>query len=413
MKIRLLTQFFDPEPTLKGLTFARGLQDRGHEVRVVTGFPNYPSGRLAEGYRLRPHTTETMEGVRVDRVWLYPSHDRSVIRRFANYGSFALASGTYLAQDSWRPDMTWVHHPPPTAAAAAIADKRIRRIPFCLEIQDLWPDTLQATGMVRSDRLLGSIARGMQRVYGESSGLICISEGFARLLEDRGIPNEKLTILHNWADERRLKAATMDQEWAGQVVDRAALNVLYAGNMGPAQGLKSVLSAFGLASRVVPAMRLHMIGDGLDMRALQSMAEEGSPGRVTFHGRQSMGRVAAVASMCDFGLVHLKDDPLFEITLPSKIQANLFLGLPVVVAVRGDAARLVTAAGAGLTAEPESPGAIAEAMIRLANLGTSGRREMGVAGRAYYTKNLSVAAGLDHYEAVFAKVAGLEGSRSA
>lgn len=401
MKIQLLTQFFDPEPTLKGLTFAKGLQDRGHEVRVVTGFPNYPSGRLAEGYRLRLHATELMDSVPVDRVILYPSHDRSIVRRLANYGSFAVSSAAFAVRGRWHPDLTWVHHPPPTAATAALLDKRIRNVPFVLEIQDLWPDSLAATGMVSGQRVLRPIDRGMRSIYGHSSGLICISHGFARRLEESGVPSEKLTVIHNWADERRLQATQKDRQWAAGALDRTAVNVLYAGNMGPAQALEAVLAATALATRQVHEIRLHMVGDGLDLDRLQSAAARDIPGIAVFHGRQSMGRVAALAELCDFGLVHLKDDPLFEITLPSKTQANMFLGLPMVVAVRGDAASLVAEAGAGLAAEPEGPDTIAHAMVDLAEMGRDGRREMGLAGRRYYMAHLSVAAGLTRYEALF------------
>lgn len=411
MKIRLVTQFFDPEPTLKGYTFAAGLQDRGHEVQVVTGFPNYPSGRLPQGYSLRPHTLEMMGTVPVDRVILYPSHDRSVLRRITNYGTFALSSTVFAARGGWRPDITWVHHPPPTAASAALLDQKVRSVPFIFEIQDLWPDTLTATGMVNSQAVLKGISAGMNRIYASATGLVCISKGFARKLAERGVPESRIAVIHNWADEQRLKPTDDDRRWAAQRVDPAALNVLYAGNMGPAQAMGAVLKACASVMSRVPNMRLHMVGDGLDWQALQAQASQTNPDRVIFHGRQSMGRVAALAELSDFGIVHLRDDPLFEITVPSKTQANMFLGLPMVMAVRGDAADMVAEAGAGLTTLPEDPTAIGNAIVKMAEMAPEARKHMGLSGQSYYMRYLSVASGLDRYEALFTKITDRKGAR--
>ena len=413
MKIQLISQFYDPEPTLKGEVFAQGLAERGHEVRVLTGFPNYPSGRLANGYRLAWHTRENHGKVIVDRVWLYPSHDASVTHRLANYASFAATSSVRTVFDSWRPDVVWVHHPPLSAVSAALIQSTWRGLPVVLEIQDLWPDSLSTTGMVSSDRVLGLVARGMRYSYREAAAVVCISDGFRKSIRKSGIDSRQIHVIPNWADERRLKPGSGDDQWAAENVNEGDFNIAFTGNMGPAQALESVLAAVQIATRTIPSLRLHLVGDGLAERALQAEARRSGIDNAIFHGRQPMERVAALLTRVDAGLVHLSDSPLFAITVPSKTQAYMCLGIPIIMAVRGDAAELVDRAGAGLLASPQDPDSIARAIVAMEGMGKSGRSALGEAGSAYYRKHLSVSAGLTAYERVFESVVNRPGSHVA
>ena len=156
MKILFLTQWFEPEPTLKGMTLAREMVRRGHEVQVVTGFPNYPGGRVYRGYRIRLRQREIIDGVTVTRVPLYPSHNRSGLQRAANYLSFAVSASIGV----WSvpcPDVGYVYHPPATIGLPALVLNLLRRVPFVLDIQDLWPDTLAATAMVGNRAVLNAV----------------------------------------------------------------------------------------------------------------------------------------------------------------------------------------------------------------------------------------------------------------
>ena len=164
-RILIMTQWFDPEPTFKGLLFARELVARGFEVEVITGFPNYPGGVLYEGYRLKLIQKEMIDGVLITRVPLFPSHDKNRLGRIANYISFAFSSlmyGLFLAK---RPDVIYVYHPPLTVSISALIIKLFRRIPVVLDIQDMWPDTLKATGMITNSRLLGFVSKVCNLIY--------------------------------------------------------------------------------------------------------------------------------------------------------------------------------------------------------------------------------------------------------
>lgn len=401
MRIRLVTQYFDPEPTLKGMVFAEGLAQRGHEVRVLTGFPNYPQGSLYDGFSLAPHTTETIRGIHVDRVWLYPSHDSSVRHRAVNYASFAASSSVSLALSRWKPDVMWVHHPPISAAFGPCVSGLLRKVPVALEIQDLWPQSLQETSMVSSAKVLSAVDRSVQAAYRAADRIICISEGMRSSILERGIPEEKVCVIPNWADEDRLAPSEDDHTWAGSTINPSDFNIAYTGNMGPAQDLTTLIDAASLASRSIPNLRVHLVGDGISMSDLRDRARRSGEDIFRFHGRQGMGRVAAVLERCDAGIVCLADTPLFRITIPSKTQGYLLAGIPIIMAVEGDAARIVQESGAGLTVPPANPVQLAAALAALAAQSPAQRRALGQSGREYYRSRFSVASGLDKYEDLF------------
>jgi hypothetical protein len=192
MRILMVSQWFDPEPAFKGLPFAKALKSRGHDVRVLTGFPNYPEGRLYPGYRVKPLQREAMEGIPVLRVPLYPSHDASALRRTANYLSFALSAAAIGGFASGPADVMYVYHPPATVALPAMVIGRAHRIPFVYDIQDLWPDTLAATGMMGNALLLKAVDRWCRWTYRAASRIVVLSPGFKAKLVERGVPREKI-----------------------------------------------------------------------------------------------------------------------------------------------------------------------------------------------------------------------------
>jgi len=196
MRILYATQWFEPEPILKGIYFAKLLRARGHDVRVVTGFPNYPGGTLYPGYRLKPIRRDTTDDIPVDRVPLYPSHSRSALERVLNYLSFAAALTVY-GVFTRRPDALYAYHPPLTVGLAAAGIAFLRRIPFVYDIQDLWPDTIAASGMVSNRVVLRLIAALFRWVCARADRVIVQSPGFKRALVERGIPAVKIKVIYN------------------------------------------------------------------------------------------------------------------------------------------------------------------------------------------------------------------------
>jgi colanic acid biosynthesis glycosyl transferase WcaI len=401
MRILLLTQFFDPEPMFKGLPFAHELQRRGHEVEVLTGFPNYPGGNLYPGYRVRPWRREILDGVPVLRVPLYPSHDRSSWRRTLNYATFALSASMLGPLLVKRPDVVYSYHPPATVALPALVIKMLVRSPVVYDIQDLWPDTVRASGMVSGRRILGMLGLWCNFAYRRMDQITVLSPGFRTTLLSRGLDPEKVHVIYNWCDEARISDAGGEPALARELGFAGHFNVVFAGTMGLAQGLETVLEAARICRERCPAARFVFVGGGVEKARLEVLARVMALDNVVFLDRQAPERIGRILALADVLLVHLKDDPLFRITIPSKSQAYMVAGRPILIAVRGDAAELVERAGAGLSCEPENALALADTVIRMYAMACGERDAMGAAGKSFYERELSLRAGVDRFEEVF------------
>ena len=386
---------------MKGAAFARRLGELGFDVEVVTGFPNYPGGKIYDGYRIRPIERSTMQGVAVTRLALYPSHDKSRIGRVLNYVSFFLSAALYLIFFARRADVIYAYHPPLTVAMAAHVAGFIRRMPVVLDVQDMWPDTLRATGMIGNDRLLKAIGHVCRWTWRRAAHIVVLSPGFRRLLVERGVPGEKITIIPNWADEQSVVAT----ERPDAMADKGRFRVLFAGNMGPAQALDSVLDAAALLAAKRPDIEFCFLGSGLDTDRLKTRVETEGLANVRFLPRVSIGEVGAYLAAADCLLVHLKADPLFAITIPSKTQAYMAAGKPVIMAVEGDAADMVRQSRGGIVVPPEDAPSLAAAVERLAETSPSGLAEFGDNARRFYYDHLSFEQGVRNLAGVLGNVA--------
>lgn len=395
IKVVLLTQWFDPEPTFKGLAFARELVRKGFEVEVVTGFPNYPGGEVYKGYRIQMIQREVIDGVQITRLPLYPSHDGSAILRIINYVSFAASSLFYGLFMLKRPDVIYAYHPPLTVGVTASLLRLIRRIPIVYDIQDMWPDTLRATGMLSNERILAVVSRVCEWVYRRVDRIVVLSPGFKRLLKERSVPEAKVDVIYNWCDEAALQGAAKGYPQGLPGNDK--FRIVFAGNMGKAQALGTVVDAAELLSKERPDVCFVLVGSGVEVDGLKQMVAAKGLGNILFIPRVPMSEVGAILSAADALLVHLKDDSLFAITIPSKTQAYMAIGRPLIMAVRGDAAELVERAGCGVTAMPENAQSLADAAIRLVDLSVGERAAMGENGQRFYETELSLAAGVEHF----------------
>jgi glycosyltransferase involved in cell wall biosynthesis len=399
MKLLLLTQWFDPEPTSKGLLFARELAARGHEVEVLTGFPNYPDGKVYPGYRIRPWVRENVGDINIIRVALYPSHNMSGVHRAFNYLSFALSAvmiGTALIK---KPDVMYVYHPPITVGLAAAVIGFLRRAPFVYDIQDLWPDTIAVSGMMSNKVAISFLGELCKWVYRCARHITVLSPGFSVELMDRGVPPNKINVIYNWCDENVL--TNDSSHGAGVARSAGRLSILFAGTMGTAQGLDSVLEAAQICQTTTPFVEFVFIGGGVEKAKLERMAEKMQLSNVKFLPRQPMQAMGRILSGADVLLVHLKDDPLFRITIPSKIQAYLASGKAILLGGRGDAAELVKRSGSGIVCEPDNPRSLADAVGELVCTTPERLAEMGKAGREFYDQELSVVAGVDKFVGIF------------
>lgn len=397
----MLTQWFDPEPTFKGLAFAKELQKLGHSVEVLTGFPSYPGGKVYKGYRIKFFQREVIDGISVIRVPLYPSHDRSSLRRIISYLSFAFSAavlGSILIKPA---DVMYVYHPPGSIGFPALIIRLFRRIPFVYDIQDLWPDSLAATGMIKNSTILKLTARWCSFVYKKASKIVVLSPGFKKKLCERGVPDEKIAVIYNWCYEQQIYRTDYNEKLSESLGLAGKFNVIFAGTMGKSQALDTVLLAAEYLSDRVPMINFVFVGGGIEESNLQQKAKTMDLSNVLFIPRCPMSEVKHILGLADVLLVHLKNDLLFEITIPSKIQAYLAVGKPMLVAIKGDAAELVERSGAGLICNPEEPQSIADGIEKMFNMTKADRELLGENGRRFYEENLSIAKGVRQFEKVF------------
>jgi glycosyltransferase involved in cell wall biosynthesis len=387
MRIAYLTQWFEPEPNIvKGVAFVRALEAAGHQVTVFTGFPNYPRGKLYPGYRLHFLQREKIDGVTVVRLPLYPSHDHSSIRRSLNFLSFFVSLLVYLLMRRSRFDLAYVYHPPITVGlAAAIADL-FRPLPFVLDVQDLWPDTIAATGMAGASRISGLLAACCRFVYRRASAVVTQSNGIREALIARGVPAEKVSVVHNWADAEFREIPKANGE-------SRAFNLVYGGNLGRAQQLETLLEAAAILSDKPDDIRITLFGSGIEEAGLRERAE--ALDNVRFAGRVPQRDMIYAFAKADALVLHLRDNPLFDITIPSKTQFYLAMGRPIIAGLNGEAAAMLRESGAAIVVPSADAKALAEAIEGLARLPSAERKRMGRNGRDYYQRNLSFQRGME------------------
>jgi colanic acid biosynthesis glycosyl transferase WcaI len=400
VRVLVLSQYYDPEPIPKPSEVTDDLQRRGHETFAIAELPNYPTGTLYPGYRLVPFVRERRAGgSRVLRVFTIPYHGHSAIGRIMNYCAFVLSAalGAFLMP---RPDVIYVWHPPLTVGLAAWIIGILRRAPFVLDVQDIWPDEVLMTGMLREGRAASALRRLERFVYRRASHIIVMTEGAQRNLAQKGVPESKMTVLPHWVygempdpSDASRKAAREDLE-AGD-----AFIVTFAGNLGYLQGVDTVVRAAAtLRSRTDVAFRI--IGDGALRGELERLAADLKLSNIRFLGAMPANVLPAYLSASDALLVHLRSGDLSELVLPAKTLSYLAVGRPVIAAATGATEELVRACAAGLTLAPGDPIALAATIERLMELPPAERVAMGQRGRECVESRFSRSRIMDDLEKV-------------
>jgi glycosyltransferase involved in cell wall biosynthesis len=385
MRILLLTHYFWPE-VHQVSNLATGLVGLGHEVTVVTPIPTYPSGRVHPGHGLFTRRRETWQGVEIRRVPLIPRAGGSGPRLALSYVTAALFSCLHVLRLSLRHyDVVFVFQPSPiTTGLAGLVRKALRGTPIAIWVQDLWPETLEATGFVRSPLLLRPVSALVRIIYAGCDLLLAQSRAFATHLESRGISPERIRYFPNSADEFYRPVDVLPDAPERKMLPAAGFIVMYAGNLGFAQDFESVLAAAELL-RPDPRIQWVLLGSGAAEGWIrQQVAARELSGCVHLLGNHPAETMPTWLALADALLVTLKKSPIFALTVPSKVQPYLACGRPILAALDGEGARVVEEAGAGYASPAEDPAALAGAVARMADLPPAERIRMGDRGRAYF-----------------------------
>ena len=357
---------------------------------MVTGLPTYPAGRLHPGHRFALRRTQVESGVTVTRTFEVPYHGPSPIGRSLNYASTA-ASLSLGWTRGWAPDAVYVWCPPPTtvlpAHLLARAGRGFLRRPIgpdgghrpriVLDIQDLWPDFGLLAGVLRESRSV-EVLRAIERAaYLAADHLIVPTEGYRQAILAKGIAPDAVEVLPNWIldsdavvpDAGEVAAIRQREGWDGRFV------VMFAGNLGNAQGLETVVDA--AAREQDPGVLWAFVGDGTDAaRLAERAAELGISDRVRFLGRRDPATMPALAGAADALLVHLRPSPLADVALPTKLNGYLAYGRPILCALGGEGAALLRRADAGVVVAPGDPAALVAGVDELRALDPAERVAM-------------------------------------
>ena len=386
MRILYLSHYFHPEgnaPAKRVYEMCRRWVRLGHEVTVITCAPNVPSGVVYDGYRNTWLRRETVEGIETIRVWTYLAANRGTALRIVNYVSY-MALAVIAGLRAQRPDLVIATTPQFFCGWAGVWVSRLRRLPFILEIRDIWPESIVAVGALGNPRLLRLLEHWERSMYRAATRIVTVGEGYQQQLEARGVDSERIDVVHNGVDRKAFAGAGDGSQVRAEFGLGDAFVVSYVGTIGLGSGLDVVLrAARRLESEGRRDIVFMLVGDGAVREELEQQARAERLDRVVFTGLQDKARIPAILAATDACLVHLTGQDLFRSVLPSKIFESAAMAKPIIMGVRGFAADLVERAEAGICIEPENETELVEAACRLAGdralarkLGESGRERI-------------------------------------
>ena len=386
VRILIVTQYFWPENfRINDLT--HGLVERGHDVTVLTGIPNYPDGKFFRGYGLFRNLRQDCHGTKVIRVPLVPRGKGSGLQLALNYLSFAFSASMlapFLCRG--RVDLIFVCQlSPVTVGLPALLLKKLKRVPIVFWILDLWPESLSATGAVRSLNTLALIERLVRWIYQGCDKIVVASKGFIPSLRTKGVGAERMGFLPNWYEpeycaEKSVVNAVHDGLPQG-------FRVMFAGNIGVAQNFGTILAA-AERLREYPDIHWVVIGDGRRYDWVkEQIGARSLTDTVHMLGRHPSEAMPGFFSQADAMLVTLKRDPIFALTVPGKIQSYMACGRPIIAALDGEGGRLVVESGAGLSSPAEDAEALVESVLAMYRMSKDQREAMGKRGKEYCDAN--------------------------
>src|ERR1700690_3357974 len=368
----------------------------GHEVTVLTGFPNHPTGIVPPEYRRqlrRMVTRDTDNGVNVVRTWLLPFPNRKAYERMLNYSSFCVSSATTgIFLD--RPGVVIATSPQLLVGLSGWWLARWKRVPFVFEVRDLWPESLAAVGMGKNDSLLHrSLAKIAGFLYRHADRIVVVTPAFEDyLVEHWNVAREKISVIENGVETQLFAPEPFTGE-AGSTLRReldaeGKFVVSYIGTMGMAHGLETIIAAASHLRDTNPEIVFLMLGEGAEKERIRTLARQRGLGNVRFVDQQPREKIPAYIASSDVCLVLLKKTDLFKTVIPTKMLEFMSCARPVVLGVDGQARAILEEAQAGLVIEPENAGALIDA-IRYLAANREAAQALGRNGREYIVRKFS------------------------
>ncbi|MFH1903620.1 MAG: glycosyltransferase family 4 protein [Candidatus Omnitrophota bacterium] len=407
MKILVLTQYFWPEGfRINDLT--AGLVDKGHEVTVLTGIPNYPSGRFFPGYGLFKNLRQEYCGAKVIRVPLVPRGKSGGMNLVVNYFSFVFAAsllGPFLCRERY--DVIFVYGTSPVMVGLpAILLKKIKSARLLFWVQDLWPESLSATKAVKSRVVLCFVNKLVRFIYHHCDLILVQSRAFIPSVQNFRINAERIRYFPNTAEEFYRPV-----ELRADAVERKLIPpdfiVMFAGNIGVAQDFGTIIAA---AERLKGHKDIHwvIIGDGRMLPwTREQIAAHNLRANFLFLGRHPAEMMPRYFSLADVMLVTLKNEMIFSFTIPAKVQSYLACAKPIIASLAGEGTRIIEESGAGFSCSPENPEALARLVLKMYHMAEGERHTMGLKGREYFENNFERSKLINQLDSLIKTVKGI------
>jgi colanic acid biosynthesis glycosyl transferase WcaI len=411
VKILYVSQYFPPEmgaPAGRVAELSRLWVEDGHEVTVLTGFPNHPTGVVPPEYRTkfrRLVDRENVEGVNLVRTWLLPFPNRKAYERMLNYSSFcvsAAATGVFLDQ----PDVVIATSPQLLVGLSGWWLARCKGVPLVFEVRDLWPESLAAVGRNSNSLLHRSLEKIAGFLYRNCDRVVVVTPAFKKyLIEKWRVPEERIFVVENGVDANLFKPLPSDQALRRELAAKGKFVVSYIGTMGNAHGLETLLEAAASLRETAPNVLFLLVGEGAEKEHIISMARSRALTNVYFVDQQPREKIPAYISASDACLVLLRRTELFKTVLPTKMLEFMSCARPVILGVDGHARQVMEQANAGIFIQPENPAQLAQAVTHLA-ADPALREFLGRNGRQHVLRHFSRRQTANTYLAVLQDMVG-------
>ena len=398
MKILIVTQYYFPE-NFKSNDLSFELQKRGHDVTVLTGLPNYPEGKLYDGYGIFKNRKQNINGVKIIRSLLLPRGKGGGIKLFLNYFSFAFFASikTFFRSFNHKYDAIIVHEPSPiTQYYPALVLNKLQKTPVYFWVMDLWPESLEILGGVKNKFVLNIFTRMVTKFYKNSEKILITSKGFKKSILEKGNFENKLEYFPNWAEDSISKG---DQNFPIPTLPEG-FKIMFAGNVGEAQDMEGVMNA-ALHLKNYPEIKLIIVGDGRKMPFVQEFIQKNNlQETVVTVGQFPLEAMASFFAKADVMLVSLRDDAIFNITVPAKTQAYMSASKPIIAMLNGEGADLIEEAKCGLSVPAGDSKKLADTILEMSKLDTENLIIMGENSRSYFLENYSLPKCIDNLERI-------------
>ena len=357
MHILFLTDNFPPEvnaPASRTFEHCREWVGAGHQVTVITCVPNFPAGRVYEGYKNRLYQTEMMDNIRVVRVWTYITANAGFLKRIIDYSSYMI-SAVLASPFVRKPDLIVATSPLLFTAMAGYAAGVIHKQPFVFELRDIWPESIKAVGAMKDSFVLRFFERIEMFLYRKAARIVSVTHSFKRILADRGVDPEKIHVVTNGVDILRFKPMPRDAALSARYGLDGKFVAGYVGTHGMAHALETIILAADRMRQDGLEKDFHFIflGDGARKKDLVQKGKEMGLKNLTFIDSVPKEDVPRYWSLLDAGIIHLRNTPLFMNVIPSKLFECMGMGIPVLHGVTGESAKIVEKEDVGLVIHRE------------------------------------------------------------